>query len=91
MMAARALPEARGYIGVDLVLGKAADGSRDYVIEINPRLTTSYIGLRAASQMNLAAAMVDACRGRRPDLCFDHSPLEFDADGCVRALSRTCP
>ena len=32
-----------GYLGVDIVLG---DDGRDWVIEINPRLTTSYIGLR---------------------------------------------
>ena len=58
LAAADALPEPRGYIGVDLVLGNAADGSDDRVIEINPRLTTSYVGLRALSRTNLAAAML---------------------------------
>jgi predicted ATP-grasp superfamily ATP-dependent carboligase len=55
-----ALPPARGYIGFDLVLGEAEDGSQDVVIEVNPRLTTSYIGLRAATEVNLAGLMLQA-------------------------------
>lgn len=47
-----------GYVGVDLVLGSAADGSDDRVIEINPRLTTSYVGLRALAEDNLAEALL---------------------------------
>jgi len=52
-----------GYVGVDLILGDAVDGSTDFAIEINPRLTTSYIGLRAATQANLAEAMLMLCQG----------------------------
>jgi hypothetical protein len=48
---------------VDLVLGDAADGSRDFAIEINPRLTTSYLGLRALARGSLAAALLRAVRG----------------------------
>ena len=55
------VPGLRGYVGVDLVLGDAADGSGDVAIEINPRLTTSYVGLRARAGFNVAEAMV---RGR---------------------------
>jgi len=51
------IPGLRGYVGVDLVL---ADDSV-LLIEINPRLTTSYIGLRMVSQKNLAAAIWEAC------------------------------
>ena len=35
-----------GWVGVDMVLGESSDGSDDFAIEINPRLTTSYIGIR---------------------------------------------
>jgi predicted ATP-grasp superfamily ATP-dependent carboligase len=52
------LPPAIGYVGFDLVLGADGDGSRDFVIEVNPRLTTSYVGLRAATRVNLAARMM---------------------------------
>ncbi len=78
-----ALPEPRGYFGVDLVLGEAEDGSGDYVIEINPRLTTSYVGLRLLARTNLAAAMLAVVSGRTPDLCFGNEQLEFTADGKV--------
>ncbi len=59
-----ALPGAFGYVGVDLVLGARADGGDDVAIEINPRLTTSYIGLRAACERNLAEAMLEVAQGR---------------------------
>lgn len=39
-----AVPGLRGFVGVDLVLG--AGERDDAVIEINPRLTTSWVGLR---------------------------------------------
>jgi hypothetical protein len=59
--AAWAIPGLRGYFGVDLVLGE--DGVS--VIEVNPRLTTSYIGLRRVAPVNPAAWIVDAARRRR--------------------------
>ncbi len=68
-VATRALecvPGLLGYIGVDVTLGNAADGSQDVVIEINPRLTTSYVGLRAAANFNLAEAMLEIAAGRTP-------------------------
>lgn len=47
-----ALPDTRGYFGIDMVL--ADDPADDVVIEINPRLTTSYAWLRGWDQANLA-------------------------------------
>ena len=57
------IPGLRGYVGVDLVLGEAADGSEDWLIEINPRLTTSYVGLRALALTNLADVMIKVVSG----------------------------
>lgn len=57
--ACRALPGLRGYVGVDLVLTE----SDAIVIEVNPRLTTAYIGVRAALQENVAALALAACAG----------------------------
>jgi predicted ATP-grasp superfamily ATP-dependent carboligase len=51
------IPGLQGYVGVDLVL----QGGTAQLIEINPRLTTSYIGLRQISRINLAKAMWEAC------------------------------
>ena len=56
---ARALPGLWGYIGIDLV--DSPDGP--VVLEINPRLTTSYTGLRASIGRNpaeLVLAMLSA-------------------------------
>lgn len=78
--AVAALPGALGYLGVDLVLGDDPGGREDYVIEINPRLTTSYLGLRAACRGNLAAAMLDVASGQTPELAFDRTPREFGGE-----------
>jgi predicted ATP-grasp superfamily ATP-dependent carboligase len=46
----------RGYVGVDLVLTE----EEAVAIEVNPRLTTSYIGLRRVVNFNPAEAIVNA-------------------------------
>jgi predicted ATP-grasp superfamily ATP-dependent carboligase len=78
-----AMPAATGYVGIDLVLGRDPHGDEDAVIEINPRLTTSYVGLRAAATTSLAQAMLQTARGEPARLAFDNRPLELDADGNV--------
>jgi predicted ATP-grasp superfamily ATP-dependent carboligase len=57
------IPGLLGFVGVDLVLGEKGDGSEDWVIEINPRLTTSYIGQRLMTPSNLAQSMLQAASG----------------------------
>ncbi len=70
----------QGYVGVDLVLG--ADGD-DHAIEINPRLTTSYIGLRRLCRDNLAAAWLAVVGGTEVVLDWDGRAIEFGADDRV--------
>jgi predicted ATP-grasp superfamily ATP-dependent carboligase len=48
--------DLRGYVGVDLVL----TDDEAVAIEVNPRLTTSYVGLRSVANFNLAQATVNA-------------------------------
>ena len=50
------VPGLKGYIGVDILI--TTEGC--YLIEINPRLTTSYIGLRSVVNINLAEAIWEA-------------------------------
>lgn len=83
LKALRTMPPTIGYVGVDLILGAAKDGSQDYVIEINPRLTTSYVGLRALSNTNLAQAMLDVVEGREPKLAWKPGRVSWSADGAV--------
>jgi predicted ATP-grasp superfamily ATP-dependent carboligase len=81
-----ALPATTGYIGVDLVLGREPDGSGDVVIEVNPRLTTSYVGLRAAVNTNLAETMCMVAGGEIVQIEIDPHRLEFDSQGNVSYL-----
>ncbi len=53
---ASAIDGLHGYFGIDYVNG--SDGP--VVIEINPRLTTSYAGLRRALDLNAAARVLEA-------------------------------
>jgi predicted ATP-grasp superfamily ATP-dependent carboligase len=53
-----------GYIGVDLVL--TADTA--FILDLNPRLTTSYVGLSKVACFNIAQAIVDAVvNGKLPE------------------------
>ena len=87
LAAIAALPPAVGYVGVDLVLGESA--ADDCLIEINPRLTTSYVGLRAACQQNLAQAMLDVAAGCEVSLSYHDKMVEFQADGTIGFLSES--
>ncbi len=84
-LAERALasaPGLRGYVGVDLVLGEEA--GKDVVIEINPRLTTSYLGLRKLAHVNLAGLLLQLIQGRvvsQPQ--WRSATIRFDAGGTV--------
>jgi predicted ATP-grasp superfamily ATP-dependent carboligase len=56
------LPQTQGYIGIDMVI--AANGQAyDCVVDINPRLTTSYLTLREIYEENLAIATLRIARG----------------------------
>jgi len=69
----RTLPGLRGYFGVDLVLTR----SGPVFIEVNPRLTTSYIGLRRAFSANLAEAILTSALGQLPTLPTPRGPVRF--------------
>jgi predicted ATP-grasp superfamily ATP-dependent carboligase len=79
-----------GWFGVDLVLADAVDGSGDRVIEINPRLTTSYLGLRRLARFNLAEALIAVATGSPPpswewktfSVVFDGGSEGSNSGGC---------
>jgi predicted ATP-grasp superfamily ATP-dependent carboligase len=73
-----------GYVGVDLVLGATA--ADDRVIEINPRLTTSYVGLRALACFNLMREWLDVVTGRPlSEWRWRAGEVRFRANGAVDA------
>jgi predicted ATP-grasp superfamily ATP-dependent carboligase len=51
--AAALVPGLKGYIGVDILITDQGC----YLVEINPRITTAYIGLRSVININLAEAI----------------------------------
>ena len=58
----KALPELRGYIGVDILI----TDDEVLLVEVNPRLTTSYVGINQAIGVNPAELMLH---------CFTHNKL----------------
>jgi predicted ATP-grasp superfamily ATP-dependent carboligase len=75
-----ALPGLRGYVGVDLVLADTGP----VVIEVNPRLTTAYLGVRAVLE-NVAAMALAACEGTLPRQPIARRRVRFTASGLVAA------
>lgn len=55
---ARALPELWGYVGIDLI-----ENDQIWVLEINPRLTTSFVGIYDALGINIAEAVLQLVHG----------------------------
>lgn len=78
--ACREVPGLAGYVGVDVVVPNSNPQS-PLVVEINPRLTTSYLGYRALAGKNLATwllgEVVEAPRWQSVE-------VEFDAMGTIR-------
>ena len=76
------LPSTVGYVGIDMILGPDGPES-DVVLELNPRLTTSYLGLRQLARGNLAEAMLAAATGQPVHLSFGRQPIEFSSDAVM--------
>ncbi|MEI6066647.1 MAG: ATP-grasp domain-containing protein [Methylococcaceae bacterium] len=56
---AHALPDLWGYVGIDLI----ATPEQLFVLEINPRLTTSFVGINAALGINVAENILQLLKG----------------------------
>jgi tyramine---L-glutamate ligase len=58
---AKALPDLAGYVGIDVIV----DNDEVIVVEINPRLTTSYIALHEATGKNPAELIINTLTNPR--------------------------
>jgi predicted ATP-grasp superfamily ATP-dependent carboligase len=74
-VARAATAEPRGWVGVDMILGTAADGRDDRVLEVNPRFTTSFVGHAAGTTVSLVATLLDVAAGR--DVIIDSHSRAF--------------
>lgn len=75
----RAVAGLRGFVGVDVVLTE----TDAVVIELNPRLTTAYLGVRAAIDENVAALALAAAGGALPAQPRPRRQVRFTAGGAV--------
>jgi tyramine---L-glutamate ligase len=75
--ALKLIPGLHGYLGMDFVI----TDQEAWLIEINPRLTTPYIGLRQVLEQNLAELIWDACTGGNlPETVTLTGQVEFRPD-----------
>lgn len=72
------LPGLRGYIGLDVVVPHKAP-TQPLLVEINPRLTTSYLGYRRLAKENLAARWAEFER-QTDSIRWKSVPVRFSID-----------
>jgi predicted ATP-grasp superfamily ATP-dependent carboligase len=77
---AAALPGLWGYVGIDLVITQGGP----VVLEVNPRLTTSYVGLKAALGTNPAAMVLALAEGVAPSAAVPRAPAVFVTQSAAR-------
>jgi tyramine---L-glutamate ligase len=54
--AVECFPGLKGYVGVDLILNR----DKPFVVDVNPRLTTSFVGLSQTAKFNVAEEIIKA-------------------------------
>ncbi|HID22006.1 MAG TPA: ATP-grasp domain-containing protein, partial [Planctomycetaceae bacterium] len=71
----------RGFVGFDWIVPHEAP-SQPVIVDVNPRLTTSYIGYRALARENLALRLLAAFPHLEP-IRWSESTVAFRPDGTV--------
>lgn len=69
----------QGYVGVDMVVTP----DRIVVVDVNPRPTTSIIGIAACMEEEIAQVILDASYGRSPESVHLNGHAYFSSDGQV--------
>ena len=71
----------QGYCGIDVVVA-----DKVYVVDVNPRITTSLIGIAACMEEEIADILVASSKGQGPDLVHLAGSARFDTSGKVTRL-----
>jgi predicted ATP-grasp superfamily ATP-dependent carboligase len=71
----------QGYCGVDMVV---ADNV--YVLDVNPRITTSLVGIAACMDEEIADLLIAASKGEGPAGVDLHGRVRFDTNGTVTRI-----
>ena len=61
-LACEYVPGIKGFVGVDIIINE--DENEVYLIEINSRFTTSYVGLQRVANFNIAKSSIDLLDGK---------------------------
>ena len=68
----------QGYCGVDVVVA-----DKVYVVDVNPRITTSLVGIATCMKEEIAGILVDASKGGGPEQVNLTGSVRFDTHGKV--------
>ena len=68
----------QGYCGIDVVVS-----DKVYVVDVNPRITTSLVGIAACMKEEIADILVAASKGGGPDQVYLTGSARFDTQGKV--------
>ena len=68
----------QGHCGVDVVVA-----DKVYVVDVNPRITTSIVGIAACMQEEIAEILIAASHGNAPDTVHLSGFVRFSSDGKV--------
>ncbi|MEN6343646.1 MAG: ATP-grasp domain-containing protein [Methanospirillum sp.] len=71
----------QGYAGVDIVLA-----DRPYVVDVNPRVTTSIVGIASVMKEEIADVLVRASMGKGPTEVHLSGRVRYGIDGTVTRL-----
>ncbi|ABS55438.1 protein of unknown function DUF201 [Methanoregula boonei 6A8] len=71
----------QGYCGVDVIVG-----DKVYVVDVNPRITTSLVGIAACMKEEIAELLVAASQGNAPREVHLSGRVRFDRSGKVTRL-----
>lgn len=71
----------QGYCGVDVVVA-----DKVYVVDVNPRITTSLVGIASCMKEEIADILVDASKGGGPEQVHLTGTVRFDTNGKVTLL-----
>ena len=79
-VAAAAGGAALGWVGVDMLLGGRDDGRADRVLEVNPRLTTSFVGHAAGAATSVVRDLISVAAGLRVGPAAPPAAFQVGAD-----------
>jgi hypothetical protein len=71
----------QGYCGVDVVVS-----DKVYVVDVNPRITTSLVGIAACMKEEIADILVLASKGGGPDQVHLTGTVRFNTQGMVTGI-----